>query len=93
MILSTAVACYIQIGGFLVPVILRVPVAFAFGIATTPVVMLVLRLTSFLIMGRMFQSYNSSILLAVSFLLLAANLVSSGEITDRLIKLARVLTG
>ena len=93
MILSTGLACALLVGGFLFLVILRVPVAFALGIATIPVVMLDIRLTSFLIMDRMFQSYNSFILLAVPFFLLAANLMNSGKITDRLIELARVLTG
>lgn len=93
MILSTGLACAILVGGFLFLVAMRVPVAFALGIATIPVVMLDLRLTSFLIMDRMFQSYNSFILLAVPFFLLAANLMNSGRITDRLIELARVLTG
>jgi tripartite ATP-independent transporter DctM subunit len=70
-----------------------VPVAFALGIATIPVVMLEIRLTPFIIIDRMFQSYNSFILLAVPFFLLAANLMNSGKITERLIDLARVLTG
>ncbi|MEM8729387.1 MAG: TRAP transporter large permease [Pseudomonadota bacterium] len=93
MILTTGTACALLVGCFLLLVILRVPVAFALGLATIPVVMLDLRLTSFLIMDRMFQSYNSFILLAVPFFLLAANLMNSGKITDRLIELARVLTG
>jgi tripartite ATP-independent transporter DctM subunit len=45
------------------------------------------------VIDRMFQSYNSFILLAVPFFLLAANLMNSGKITDKLIELARVLTG
>lgn len=93
MIISTGYACLILVGSFLTLVILRVPVAFALGIATIPVVAFDLRLTPFLIMDRMFQSYNSFILLAVPFFLLAANLMNSGKITDRLIELARVLTG
>ncbi|PRY26543.1 tripartite ATP-independent transporter DctM subunit [Aliiruegeria haliotis] len=93
MIVSTGIACAILVGGFILLVMLRVPVAFALGIATIPVVMMDLRLTPFLIMDRMFQSYNSFILLAVPFFLLAANLMNSGKITDRLIELARVLTG
>jgi len=52
-----------------------------------------LRLTPFILLDRMFQSYNSFILLAVPFFLLAANLMNSGKITDRLIELARVMTG
>ncbi len=93
MIVSTASACALLVGGFIFLVAMRVPVAFSLGIATIPVVMMDLRLTPFLIMDRMFQSYNSFILLAVPFFLLAANLMNSGKITDKLIELARVLTG
>ncbi|OUS34511.1 C4-dicarboxylate ABC transporter permease [Rhodobacterales bacterium 56_14_T64] len=93
MIVSTGLACAILVGGFILLVILRVPVAFALGIATVPIVLLDLRLTPFIILDRMFQSYNSFILLAVPFFLLAANLMNSGKITDKLIDLARVLTG
>jgi tripartite ATP-independent transporter DctM subunit len=93
MIVSTGMACFILIAGFISLVIARVPVAFALGIATIPLVVLDLRLTPFLIMDRMLNSYTSFILLAVPFFLLAANLMNSGKITDRLIGLATVLTG
>ncbi|MGQ7844898.1 TRAP transporter large permease [Granulosicoccus sp. 3-233] len=93
MIISTGVACLTLLTGFIVLVIARVPVAFALGIATIPLVALDIRLTPFLIMDRMLNSYTSFILLAVPFFLLAANLMNSGKITDRLIGLATVLTG
>lgn len=93
MIVSTGLACAILVGGFIFLVALRVPVAFSLAIATVPIVMLDLRLTPFIVLDRMFQSYNSFILLAVPFFLLAANLMNSGKITDKLIDLARVLTG
>ncbi|WP_171130379.1 MULTISPECIES: TRAP transporter large permease [unclassified Ruegeria] len=93
MILETATACLMLVSAFLVLVIIRIPVAFALGLATVPVVLLELRLTPFIVLDRMFQSYNSFILLAVPFFLLAANLMNSGKVTDRLIELARVLTG
>lgn len=93
MILSTGLACSLLVSGFILLVVLRVPVAFALGLATIPVVFLDVRLTPFLIIDRMFQSYNSFILLAVPFFLLAANLMNSGKITDKLIDLAKVLTG
>lgn len=93
MIVSTGLACAILLIGFIGLVAIRVPVAFALGISTIPLVLLDVRLTPFIIMDRMFQSYNSFILLAVPFFLLAANLMNSGKITDRLIELARVLTG
>jgi len=93
VILTAGTACLILVGVFVTLVVLRVPVAFALGIATIPVVALDLRLTPFLILDRMFNSYNSFILLAVPFFLLAANLMNAGRMTDRLIELARVLTG
>ena len=93
MIVTTGLACGLLVGAFVVLIFLRVPVAFALGIATIPVVLLELRLTPFIVLDRMFQSYNSFILLAVPFFLLAANLMNSGKVTDRLIELARVLTG
>ncbi|MFG5384879.1 TRAP transporter large permease [Yoonia sp. R2-816] len=93
MILTTATAATMLIVGFLILIFMRIPVAFALGLATIPVVVLELRLTPFIVLDRMFQSYNSFILLAVPFFLLAANLMNSGKVTDRLIELARVLTG
>ncbi len=93
MILDTATASVMLVVSFLVLVIIRIPVAFALGLSTIPVVLLELRLTPFIVLDRMFQSYNSFILLAVPFFLLAANLMNSGKVTDRLIELARVLTG
>ena len=93
MIVSTGLASAVLVGGFLLLVLIRVPVAFALGIATVPIVLLDIRLTPFIVLDRMFQSYNSFVLLAVPFFLLAANLMNSGKITDRLIELARVLTG
>jgi len=93
MIVSTGMACAILVGGFLLLVMLRIPVAFALGLATIPVIVLDLRLTPFILIDRMFQSYNSFILLAVPFFLLAANLMNSGKITDRMIELAKVMTG
>lgn len=93
MIVGTGLACTLLVGGFMLLVAIRVPVAFALGLATIPLVLLDLRLTPFIVLDRMFQSYNSFILLAVPFFLLAANLMNSGKVTDRLIELARVLTG
>lgn len=78
---------------FMVLVILRVPVAFALGLSCVPVFMLEPRLTPFLLMNEMFKSYNAFVLLAVPFFLMAANIMNSAGITDRLIRLARALVG
>ncbi len=78
---------------FGVLVILRVPVAFALGLACVPVFIIEDRLTPFLLMNEMFKSYNSFVLLAVPFFLMAANIMNSAGITDRLVKLAQALVG
>ena len=83
----------ILFGTFGVLVFLRVPVAFALGLAVVPVFFIEDRLTPILLLREMFKSYNSFILLAVPFFLLAANLMNSAGITDRLIRLARALVG
>lgn len=83
----------ILFGTFGLLVILRVPVAFALGLACVPVFMLSPRLSVSLLFDTMFVAYNSFILLAVPFFLLAANLMNSAGITQRLINLSRVLVG
>ena len=74
-------------------VILRVPVAFALGLACVPVFLLDERLTPFLLMNEMFKSYNAFVLLAVPFFLLAANIMNAAGITDRLVLLSRAMVG
>ncbi len=78
---------------FIVLVILKVPVAFALGLSCVPVFMLDPRLTPFLLMNEMFKSYNAFVLLAVPFFLMAANIMNSAGITDRLVRLSRALVG
>jgi len=78
---------------FVVLVFLRVPVAFALGLSCVPVFMLDPHLTPFLLMNEMFKSYNAFVLLAVPFFLMAANIMNSAGITDRLIRLSKVLVG
>jgi tripartite ATP-independent transporter DctM subunit len=83
----------ILFGGFAVLIILRVPVAFALGLAVVPVFFIDPRLTPVLLLREMFKSYNAFVLLAVPFFLLAANLMNAAGITDRLIRLAREMVG
>jgi tripartite ATP-independent transporter DctM subunit len=78
---------------FGVLVVLRVPVAFALGLACVPIFLLDERLTPFLLMNEMFKSYNAFVLLAVPFFLMAANVMNAAGITDRLIRLSRALVG
>jgi tripartite ATP-independent transporter DctM subunit len=78
---------------FGVLVFLRVPVAFALGLACVPVFLIEDRLTPFLLMNEMFKSYNAFVLLAVPFFLMAANIMNSAGITDRLVRLSKAMVG
>ncbi|MGF1625055.1 MAG: TRAP transporter large permease [Alphaproteobacteria bacterium] len=78
---------------FALLVLLRVPVAFALGLACVPVFFIEERLTPIMLLREMFKSYNSFVLLAVPFFLLAANLMNAAGITERLIRLARAMVG
>lgn len=78
---------------FAVLVVLRVPVAFALGLACIPVFFIDDRLTPFVLLQEMFKSYNAFVLLAVPFFLLAANLMNAAGITDRLVRLSQALVG
>ena len=78
---------------FGVLVVLRVPVAFALGLACIPVFFIDDRLTPFVLLAEMFKSYNAFVLLAVPFFLLAANLMNAAGITDRLVRLSQALVG
>lgn len=83
----------ILFGAFAVLVVLRVPVAFALGLACVPVFFISDRLSPSLLFDQMFSSYNSFVLLAVPFFLLAANLMNSAGITQRLVDLSKALVG
>ena len=65
----------ILFGLFALLIILRVPVAFALGLACVPVFFIDDRLTPFLLLSEMLKSYNSFLLLAIPFFMLAANLM------------------
>jgi tripartite ATP-independent transporter DctM subunit len=86
-------AALVLFGGFFLLLAIRVPVAFALGLAALPVLILEPRLSPMVLFNEMFKSYNSFILLAVPFFLLTANLMNSGGITDRLMRLSRALVG
>ena len=83
----------ILFGVFATLIIVRVPVAFALGLACVPVFFIDDRLTPFLLLNEMLKSYNSFLLLAIPFFMLAANLMNSAGITEKLINLSRALVG
>ena len=69
------------------------PVAFALGLCALPILLIEPRLSAYTLVQETFNAYNSFILLAVPFYLLAANLMNVGGITDRLVRLSRALVG
>src|SRR5713101_2734252 len=91
--LSPGMAALILFGGFFILIALRVPVAFALGLACLPLLLFDPRLSPMVLFNETFKSYNSFILLAVPFFLLTANLMNVGGITDRLVHLSRTMVG
>lgn len=77
---------------FFVMILLRVPVAYSLALSSLLVVYME-GLQPSLVVQQMFQGLNSFTLLAVPFFLLAGQLLNTGMITDRLMRLAQVLVG
>ena len=80
-------------GSFMLLVFLRVPVAFALGLACIPVILVTDNVSFFALIDRTYISFNSFLLLSVPFFLLAANLMNASGITRKLIDLSRVTVG
>lgn len=92
-VIDPGTAAWILFGGFFGMLALRVPVAVALGLACLPPLLLEPRLWPMILVQETFNAYNSFILLAVPFFLLAANLMTIGGITERLIRLSRAMVG
>jgi tripartite ATP-independent transporter DctM subunit len=92
-VLSAGQAALVLFGVFVGLLVLRVPVAFALGLACLPILLIEPRLSMMMLAQETFNAYNSFILLAVPFFLLTANLMSIGGITDRLVALSRSMVG
>src|SRR5688572_7192050 len=92
-LLSPGVACLILFGVFFILMFLRVPIAFALGLACVPILVIEPRLDTMMLMQETFNAYNSFILLAVPFFLLTANLMNAGGTTNRLLGLSRTMVG
>jgi tripartite ATP-independent transporter DctM subunit len=92
-VLSQGQGALILFGVFFLLMFLRVPIAFALGLACLPIFLIEPRLGSMGLVQETFNAYNSFILLAVPFFLLTANLMNAGGITDRLMRLSRAVVG
>jgi tripartite ATP-independent transporter DctM subunit len=91
--MSSLQVAMLLFGAFFALLVLRVPVAFALGLACVPVFFIDERLTPVLLLNEMLKSYNSFLLLAIPFFLLAANLMNAAGITEKLINVARSIVG
>ena len=91
--MSPGMAALVLFGAFFVLIVLRVPVAFALGLACLPPLLFEERLSPMVLFNETFKAFNSFILLAVPFFLLTANLMNIGGITDRLVHLSRTMVG
>jgi tripartite ATP-independent transporter DctM subunit len=93
LLFSPGQAAAVLFGIFFLLLILRVPVAVALGLACVPMLFMEQQLSLMVLVQETFNAYNSFILLAVPFFLLTANLMNTGGITDRLVRLSRALVG
>ncbi|MCG8509697.1 MAG: TRAP transporter large permease [Rhodospirillales bacterium] len=80
------------VGTFFLLILLRVPLAFALGIASL-LTILDLGLSPLTVANQMFSSINSFPLLAVPFFLFLGRLMNDGGITDRLLRVADATVG
>lgn len=87
-----SVAIALLLGGFLILMLLRVPVAFALGMSSV-VTAWYLDLPLLMIGQRMVNGMFSFTFLAVPFFILVGNIMTEGGISDRLVKFADVLVG
>ena len=83
----------LMFGVLFTALVVRIPVAFALAIACVPPLILDPRLDLTVLVSTMFTAFNSFLLLAVPFFLLAANLMNTGGITDRLFNWTRSMVG
>jgi tripartite ATP-independent transporter DctM subunit len=91
--MTPGIVAAMMFGVLFAALVIRIPVAFALGIACVLPLILDPQLNLTVIMSAMFTAFNSFLLLAVPFFLLAANLMNTGGITDRLFRWTRSMVG
>lgn len=82
----------ILLGGFLVLVVLRVPIAFALGVSSLACAAW-LGLPLLMVAQRMVNGLNSFTFLAVPFFILVGQIMGEGGISDRIVRLADAVVG
>ncbi len=90
--MTTSIAIALLVGGFILLIILKVPIPIAL-IASTAVTMIYLDLPLMTMVQQMAKSINSFSLMAVPFFILAGEIMGSGGISDRLVDFANAIVG
>jgi C4-dicarboxylate transporter DctM subunit len=88
-----AIAIVVMVGTFLYLGYQGVPVAFALIAGALLTTALFTKITLASIVGQMFNGINQLEFLAIPFFLLTGNMMTSANITERLIRFAQVLVG
>lgn len=86
------IATVIIIGSFIIMLLLRFPIAFSLGLSSIFTV-LYLGMPISMVAQNIVRGINTFSLMAVPFFILAGEIMSSGGIADRLVKLADALVG
>ncbi|MGL1893014.1 MAG: TRAP transporter large permease [Spirochaetaceae bacterium] len=89
---STDIATMILLGGFVLMLILKVPITFSLAMSSI-LTAIYLNIPLLAIVQRMVQGVNSYSLIAIPFFILAGELMSQGGISRRLIQFSNVLIG
>lgn len=89
---ATDIGTIILLGGFIILLILKVPITFSLAISSIGTA-LYLNIPLLAVVQRMVQGVNSFSLLAIPFFILAGELMSQGGISRRLIQFSNVLIG
>ena len=78
---------------FFVLMLLELPIAFAIGVSSSIVVLFSERLPPTFIVSKIFAGLDSFPLMAIPFYILAGNLMSAGQLTQKIVDLAEALVG
>ncbi len=90
--MDTTIATTILLGGFLLLLILRIPITFSLAAASIATA-LYLKIPLMAIVQQMVQGVKSFSLLAIPFFIIAGEMMGRGGIAEKIINLANVLVG
>ena len=82
----------ILIGGFVLLVLLRIPIMFSIGVSTLATI-LFLHIPIEMMASQIIKGLNSFSLMAIPFFILSGEIMGAGGISDRLVKLAKACIG